>query len=333
MKRKQRILTWAALAAVLLLGACTPRNKALDRQGLVDLMHSYLAAMVQHDPAMVPLADEVAFVENTVAMDPGQGLWETASAAPGDFQIHAADPVAQQVASLVLMKENGDKNCLAGIRLKVVDGRITEAEHLIVRDDGLREASLANLQAPRPALLEDVPPAEQTTRDDLIRIGLTYYDALTGEDGTLTPFANDCERRENGMTTAGEREPLQTPVSDNPEEADPEMIAMFENMSKFPRSCEGQISTGTFAYITDIKERRIPVADEQKGLAVGFSMFWHDGSLKEMEIKGVDGVTSVAADWGQFNLPAMHIYKISNGQIHEIEAIGNMMPYGTTSGW
>ena len=111
------------------------------------------------------------------------------------------------------------------------------------------------------------------------------------------------------------------------------MVALFENMSKFPRSCEGQISTGTFAYTTDIKERRVLVGDEQKGLAVGFSMFWHDGKLEELPIKNVEGVTSVPSDWGAFNLPAMHIYKSTNGKIHEIEAIGIMMDYGATSGW
>jgi len=36
---------------------------------------------------------------------------------------------------------------------------------------------------------------------------------------------------------------------------------------------------------------------------------------------------------GAFNLPAMHIYKIKNGKIYDIEAIGFTLPYGTKSGW
>lgn len=330
MRPKYLMIALAVLASILILGGCSSKD---PRQELADLMGQYLAALVNHDPAAVPLADNVKFVENTQNTAIGEGLWKTASGGPTEFQIYAADPEAQQVAALVMMTENDNENCLAGIRLKVEQGKITEAEHLLVHNDGLGEAALANLQTPRPALIEDVDPAKRMTRDELTRIGLTYYDALTGEDGSLAPFADDCERRENGATTAGEREPLQMPVSDEAGEADPEMAAMFEAMAKFPRSCSGQISTGTFAYITDIKERRVLIGDEQKGLAVGFSMFWHDGSIKEMEIKGVEGVTSVPYTFGAFNLPALHFYKITDGRIHEIEATGIMMPYGTTSGW
>lgn len=330
MKPKYPMIMLAVLASILILGGCSSR---VSRQELLNLMGQYLTALVDHDLAAVPFADDVKFVENTENIAVGEGLWKTASGGPTEFQIYAADPVAQQVAALVMMKENEDGNCLAGIRLKVDKGKITEAEHLLIHNDDLGEAALANLQTPRPALIADVDPEQRMPRDELIRIGLTYYDALTGEDGTLAPFADDCERRENGSTTAGEREPLQMPVSDDAEEMDPEMAAMFETMAKFPRSCSAQISTGTFAYITDIKERRVLVADEQKGLAVGFSMFWHDGSIEEMEIKGVEGVTSMPYTFGAFNLPALHIYKITDGQIHEIEATGIMMPYGTTSGW
>ncbi len=330
MKPKYLMILFAVLASILVLGGCASKD---PRQELLDLMEQYLTALVNNDPSTIPFADEVKFVENTENIPVGEGLWKTASGGPIEFQIYAADPVAKQVAALVMMQENDNENCLAGIRLKVEEGKITEAEHLLVHNDGLGETALANLQTPRPALVADVDPAKRMSRDELIRIGLTYYDALTGEDGTLSPFADDCERRENGATTAGEREPLQMPVSADTEEADPEMAAMFEAMAKFPRSCSAQISTGTFAYITDIKERRVLIGDEQKGLAVGFSMFWHDGSLKEMEIKGVEGVSSVPYTFGAFNLPALHIYKITDGQIHEIEAIGIMMPYGTTSGW
>jgi hypothetical protein len=34
-----------------------------------------------------------------------------------------------------------------------------------------------------------------------------------------------------------------------------------------------------------------------------------------------------------FDLPAAHIYKIHGGKIHEIEAMGFMMPYLSKNGW
>ncbi|MDR3722598.1 MAG: hypothetical protein P4L00_13450 [Candidatus Acidoferrales bacterium] len=34
-----------------------------------------------------------------------------------------------------------------------------------------------------------------------------------------------------------------------------------------------------------------------------------------------------------FDLPAAHIFKIRSGKIHEVEAIGTMMPYNSKTGW
>jgi hypothetical protein len=34
-----------------------------------------------------------------------------------------------------------------------------------------------------------------------------------------------------------------------------------------------------------------------------------------------------------FDLPAAHIFKVSGGQIHEIEAMGFTMPSGSKTGW
>ena len=354
---RSKLVIFVTVAILLALGACSPQGEdaakaplqekapekaiQLDRQALVDLMTSYFKALVSKDPSKVPMAANIKFVENTAEIPVGDGLWVTASGGPSEFRIDAADPEAQQVASLAMMKEYEDEDALAAIRLKVVNGEITEAEHLVVRGDDLNENNLANLQEPRSGLLEDVSPDEQMPRDELVRIGLTYYDALTGEDGALAPFADACGRHENGMVTAGVRPMAPSPDSaaEPPESAaqlqdvDPEFAEMMERMAALPRDCEGQISSGAFAYITDIKERRLLVADVQKGLAVGFSMFWHRGNLKEIPIKGVEGIESVPAFRGTFNLPAVHVFKIKKGQIYEIEAIGFMMPYGVESGW
>ncbi|MDM7995776.1 MAG: hypothetical protein QUT30_08865 [Acidobacteriota bacterium] len=348
MNFKRLAITLLLLASLVLLGACNSQPKqesdqsapatpsvTLDRQGLVDLMVKYLNALAKHDTAAVPFAEKVKYTENTAEIPIGKGLWTTASAGPSEFQIYAADPVAQQVACLVMMKEL-DKDVLLGARLKVENGKITEAEHLAIRDLGTSPfgaAAMANLKTPRPGLLEDVPEAERMSRDDLIKIGLTYYDALTGEDGKLSPFAEECERHENGATTAGGKPQTQTgiPAPMNPEFA--AMMKAMEEVGAVPNTCEAQISTGQFSYISDIQNRRVLIGDVQKGLAVGFSMFYHDSSLKEYKYKGSKGEKMLPAYQGLFNLPAMHIYKIKNGKIYDIEAIGFTMPYGLKSGW
>ena len=303
------------------------KSKTCDRECLVTLMKNYLAALVAHNPSAVPFDPYVKFTQNTANIPVGYGLWETASGGPSEFQIYAADPVNQQVAGLFMMKENNNKNILLGVRLALKRGKIAEAEHHVVPEN---EIHLQNLIKPRPGLVEDISPEERTPREQMFDIGLAYYDALTGEDGKLAPFADDCERRENGMTTAGTREKLSPmPIT----ATDPETKKMLEAMAKMPRSCEAQISTGAFTYITDIKNRRVLIADEQNGLVVGFSMFWHRSDVKTVKMKNVPGVDEMPSFQGTFNLPAMHIYKIKGGKIYDIEAIGFTLPYGQRSGW
>jgi hypothetical protein len=340
MKTKILFTTVAVITSIAVLGISAPVFAAQDsecnRECLVNFMKQYLAALVAHNPKAVPFAHEIKFVENTANIPVGKGLWATTTGGPTEFQIYAADPVAQQVASLVMMKEN-NKDVLLGVRLKFEDLRIREAEHHVIRDLGsgaFGQMGLNNLQKPRPGLLEDVPPAERMSRGELLRIGRTYYEALTKENGKLSPFAKECERHENGMTTAG-GPPPKPPAPDA--KIDPEMKKLLEAMASsgpVENTCEAQISTGTFAYITDILDRRVLIADEQKGLAVGFSMFYHDSTLKEYPYKKPSGEIEMRPAWqGTFNLPAMHIYKIKKGKIYDIEATGFTLPYGTKSGW
>lgn len=327
-----------ALSVLLIsVPAIAAQKYACDRDCMVDFMKQYLQALVKHDTEAVPFADEVKFIENTANIPAGKGLWVTASAAPTDFQIYAADPEAQQVACLVMMKE-GNADILLGARLKLEDKKIREAEHHVIRDLGsspFGKMGLANLKTPRPGLLEDVPEAERMPRWKLLEIGRTYYEALTKEDGTLSPFAQACERHENGMVTAGGAPPEMPPGSDA--DMSPEMKEMMEAMvavDPATNTCEGQISTGAFSYISEIRDRRVLIADRQKGLAVGFSMFYHDSTLKEYTYKKPNGETETRPSYqGTFNLPAVHFYKIKNGKIYEIEAIGFQLPYGTKSGW
>lgn len=334
----KRLAVAFILIATVILGASDPLQAAqtCDRQCLVTLMQNYLAALVKHDPKAVPFANEVKFTENTANIPVGYGLWVTASGGPTEFQVYAADPVAQQVACLVMMKENSNKDVLLGVRLRLQRGKIVEAEHHAVRD-GIA-GGMPNLQKPRPALVEDLAPADRTPRDQMIDIGLSYYDALVGGDGTLAPFADECERRENGSTSVGGARAAAKPPATKPQfppqgSIDPEMAKLGMALAAAPKTCAAQISAGVWAYITEIRNRRLLVVDEQKGLAVGFSDFYHDSKLKTMKLRGVPGLESVPAYQGTFNMPAMHIFKIKKGKIYDIEATGLVLPYGTKTGW
>ena len=309
------ILAFAAsISAGATVASARPASATCDRACLIGTVDAYLAAVVAHDPSKVKLSPDVKFVENTVPMKPGDGLWKTASALPTTFKIYVADPVSEEVGFLCVMKEN-DKPVELALRLKIQNGQITEAEHLLARN--LMERSLANLQTPRPGLLTTVPPAERVPRDQMLKIGASYYDALVNSDGKAAPFADDCVRRENGMQTTS-----------NPPPATPGRGTMGA------MGCAAQLDTRVMSYIKRIEPRRVEIADQETGLVFGLSQFRHPMEEKSLKIVGVPGVES--ADMSQFkpfDLPAAHIFKVSGGKMHEIEAMGFSMPYNSKTGW
>jgi hypothetical protein len=238
--------------------------------------------------------------------------------------VFAADPATGQVVAYVLMKERGQPIQLA-VRLKLVNGRITEIEHVIAR--GVRGAALENLVTPRKAFLDDVPAGERTSREEMINATDDYFESIERQDGSLAPFASDCERHENGMQTTGHKVPTPWPVPLGSPEADAGMakIGML--------GCAAQLDTGVMAFITRLWPRRIEVIDEQKGLVVAFVMFNHRGGFRDLPIKGVPGVTSLPLGGASSSMQMMELFKVRGGQLHEIEAIGFALPYGAKSGW
>ena len=154
----KRLCIAIVTAAIAVLGTTRFLEAAptCDRECLITLMKNYLAALVKHDPTLVPFDKEVKFTEITANIPVGDGLWVTASGGPSEFQIYAADPVTQQVACLVMMKENRNRDVLFGARLALRRGKIAEAEHHVVREN--LGYAMPNLQKPRPGLVEDLAP-------------------------------------------------------------------------------------------------------------------------------------------------------------------------------
>jgi hypothetical protein len=314
----------AAASAALtlsLITSATAASGSCNRRCLDDMVDAYLAALVAHDPSRVPIAPQAKFVENTVPMKPGDGLWKTASAVPTSFKIYVADPNAEQVGFIGVMQEQG-KPIELGLRLKLRNGRIVEMEHLVARN--LTPTGLKNLATPRASFSEEVPAAERSTHAQLLKIGASYYDALTQGRGSAAPFAGDCERRENGIQTSTNPPPAPQSDSGKP----PSSMAILGSLG-----CAAQMNTGMFAYITRIEPRRVWIADVQRGLVFGLSQFRQPMRQKLEKIVGVPGVTTLPMNFKPFDLPAAHIFKISGGKIHDIEAMGFVMPYDSKTGW
>ena len=315
-------LLFAAAFAIALPAAAQAQD--CDRACLIKMADDYAAALVAHDPSRVPLASDAVTVENAERIGAGEGLWRTATGGVTEYRVPVPDPVSQQVGLLAMMEVEG-KPALVGIRLKREDGRIVEAEHMVAGNLG--EGQLNNLRAPRPALLRPVTEEYADSRGRLIHIGKSYYDSLDNNNGSQTPFADDCERRENGFQTA--RNPM-TRVQPGNGQVDP-AFAYLGGLG-----CEAQMDTNMWEYIDEIANRRVEIADPVTGLVWGMSHFHHDMKEDRYKLIGVPGseYRVIRASTGAgFDMPAIHVYKIWGGQMHEIEAMGIVMPYMSPTGW
>lgn len=328
-----RIATGLVVLVTLSIAACGGpaadggRDSAAatcDRDCLIELTKSYVAAVVAGDTSAVPLATNIAFVENVTRMKPGEGLWANATSGPTSFAIYVPDVEQQQTGFMGVMEregENGNQPVLVAVRLKLADGKITEAEHIVA---GANPNNMQRLQTPRPGLSSEVAAGDRRSHSDLAKIGLSYYDALDDNDGSLMPFADDCQRHENGMITAG-------PEAGPGPNSDP-------NRAPVARLCGPQLDSKSFTYIDRIENRRLIAADPLTGLSMGFSHFRHPFDNLPYQVVHTDGSTSERNKenmaFNPFDMPAAHIFKIgADGLVHEIEAVGFVAPYNSPTGW
>jgi len=161
-----------------------------------------------------------------------------------------------------------------------------------------------------------------------------YYDALEQSDGKAVPFADDCVRREGGMHTAGPRPAAAgAPPATAPSAGQGPTSAQASGMGSM--TCAAQLDTRFMSYIESINLRRVWIADEEKGLVFGLSMFHHPMNEKVLTLVYPDGTrgTRDMTTQRQFDMAAAHIIKVRDRKIHEIEATGAVLPFNSKNGW
>jgi hypothetical protein len=323
-----------AAAAVAAIAVGSPSSAAqggsgvsppCDRACMTGFVDRYLAALVRHDPAGLPLNRDVRFTENTARLKVGsEGLWVGASELPTGFRIYAVDVGAGQVGFYGVMKER-DRPLIIALRLKVVNGQITEIEHVLAR--GLRAEAVKNLATPRPEFITMLPPANRLPRQQMVNIADSYFEAIEHADGKVAPFADDCVRRENGSQTTHNANPVPWPVPLGSKQAD-DAMAYIGTLG-----CSDQFDTHVMDFITRLWPRRHEIVDEEIGIVFSFPMFQHRGGTGTIKIYNVPGTDSLPLGGSSSNLQAGELFKIDRGRIAAIEAMGTSLPYGTKSGW
>ena len=324
---------WLVAATALLLhasaSAAVPAGGAVqpvcDRTCMTGMVDHYLDALVRHDPTGLPLNRDVKFTENTARLKVGsEGLWIAASEGPTGFHIYAIDVPAGQAGFYGVMKER-DRPLIIALRLKVVNGQITEIEHVLARN--LRPDAVRNLANPRPEFVTSLPAAGRLPRARMVNIADSYFEAIEHANGKLAPFADDCVRRENGGQTTHNAKPVPWPVPLGSKAAD-DAMAYIGTLS-----CSDQLDTHVMDFITRLWPRRHEIVDEDLGLVFSFPMFQHRGGSGTLKVYNVPGVDSLPLGGSSSNMQAGEIFKIDRGHIVAVEAMGAQLPYGTKSGW
>jgi len=227
--------------------------------------------------------------------------------------MYLADPESGAAAFMGTIRESGREAMLA-LRLKVIGRKISEIEAVIARTSGTPSPFGVNYAdvKPEPIFSQTLSPAQRRPREQLIAIANSYFEGLEQATGKVTPFEPTCKRRENGSTTAN-----------NPEAKN--AIAKL--------SCGAQFDTGFSPFITEVRGRRYPLVDEERGLVLAFLSFDHSGRIKT--VHRTDG--TIAKVPPPFDTPytflIAELFKIRDGRIAQVEAVLLPTPYAMPSGW
>ena len=295
----------------------TGNTASCDRSCLIEFVDRYRSALLAHDATRLPLASNVRYTENTISLPLGKGLWATANGF-GTYKQYFADPASGQVGFIGIVKEN-DIPAILAVRLKVVNRRITEIEAIVPRES--KSASTLDASGGPLALWDEVlPPSERRSREQLASITNSYFEAIVHSNGSLAPFDKDCRRAENGSYSVLNPDPTLT--------WDPK-----SSFRPYKLGCEEQLNTGIWSYIRNIRDRRFPIIDEERGLVVALIMFDHPGTVRYFDVPGFGRVNNPPEFLKPTSMEILEAFKIRNGLILQVAAEGGFLPYGITSGW
>jgi hypothetical protein len=195
-------------------GIALGQNDECDRACLEAALMRYMNAVVSNEPDHAGIIVGFRQTENAEIKPVGTGTWRSVTAL-GDVHRRYLDPVSGQAAYFGLVEESG-KPAVVSVRVKVVDRQIAEAEWYIGREgqpgmagdpapDGSGAAPYdpVNFIANPPPPERNVPPANRLSRESLLGVTNSYFDAITAHDPAVMMIHPSCRRIENGRLITG----------------------------------------------------------------------------------------------------------------------------------
>jgi hypothetical protein len=281
----------------------------MDRSALYGVLDGYLAALSARDHTRLNWAEDARSSENNVMVQPGDGIWGTIDGI-GDYRLRFADPLSGQIGYFGTVIEPTEESGFC-LRIGVTpDGRIAEVEMVIVRDSEYGMALPGKRFWTKPIL--ETEPQVSSSREDLRKLADGYFSTLELNDGTIrTQFAPDCNRVENGVQT-----------TNNPG---------FTFIPSAALGCEEQFRLGIYRYDDELRARRYPLIDEERGLVLAFGFIDHSGRLGHYQ--WTDGSERVSPIRRPHSFYLGELFKIDHGMIEQIEANFISVPYRMPSPW
>lgn len=275
------------------------------RDELHRLASSLLDVCVARSPGDVPRGKSFRYTENGEALELGRGLWHTVTS--DTFRWIIADPETQQVFVFAALSE-GSAPVLAAFRGRADAQGWTELEALVSRKGQSSIFAPERLTSLDPLYDAIVPEGLCIDRNALRAAAEGYFDGIQYDDVTRVRFDESCRRFENGALTTS-----------NPE--------FLRGMG-----CREQFEKKLFAYIKEVRARRYPVFDVERGLACACVFLDVPGTQTHFEFNGrrheLPPHMRVARSVYLFE-----VFKVVDGNIREIQALMVNLPYLAGSGW
>ena len=290
-----------------------------DESCLADIARQYMAEVYRENPSIkaarqtandvvirdysaLPWGDQVRFTENNVAMMIGEGFWGAARGGMEELLV-LADETTGNVLWYGITEEH-EQAAYHGMRLKVVDSRITEVETYFGREGtpdlfaGTENYSLDSI------FTETLPEDQRRTRQRMTVIANGYLETKQENDGRLlTGFTDNCTRVTNGIDVT------------------------YGNYwaADIARGCEAQFREGIYKPVDRIRARRFPIINEETGVVVALTI--EDHATRYVDYQSTSG-DALKVDIEYPNSRGMlEIFKIIDGDVARIEGISVFLPY------
>lgn len=204
MLRPNRLM--ASMAALLALAFVTTPAQAedCDRACLGNLVTQYVDAVLAHDPGRLPLAEKVDYTEGGRSVALGEGAWKSITG-KGTFRHDYLDTKRQVAAAHIHFLE-GEIPVLMSVALHVDEGKISGIETIVAKVTPDSPFQPKVLGEPVRGMDSPVPASMRQSREDMVRIALSYAEGLRigNFEDVGVPFAPEVYRVENGVITAGQ---------------------------------------------------------------------------------------------------------------------------------